>query len=489
MVLYTAQSLPWVTAYTVAHMTQLQSIAQIGIATLILYLAMIYVLLDYRKISPHKNQKYNRRLFLSRKFRRKGMNLKKLVVFSVVFALVAVVAFADINVGANVGSGVVIAKSSGEKDADVETGVGRHTARITADGENDDGTFGGQVYVFAETHDADFGNHWWWGSDAFAFAWWKPIQYVRLQFGHNPYGDIDCKQIVDWGFHASDAPDVGMHNPYGTGDNSLGAATGFYGGFSNFGSLLSLYPVDGLTVNFAVPFSDGKAEDVYKYFHAQIKYDLNNIGSAAISYTGGKNELAYTGSQTAPFDLSKLEVDHSKLFASFYLTAINNMEVNFGFAFPLPVKDDDLKMTYQDPLEVGLGFSFNANDALNIKARLATTFAGNIKPDNGDALNKPFQLGFNIMPSYDLNIVKAFFKAGIMFTGESEAYNAQGKPEKVKDSSAFGWHINPYLTKSVGPGTFYAGFVLESDGIKGSSNDGDKSAVQWSIPLAIVFGF
>ena len=417
------------------------------------------------------------------------MVMKKLIAISVVFALVAGTAFAEINVGANAASGVILAKNSGVKDADVETGVGRHTARITASGQNDEGTFGGQVFVFAEM--GDYYNQFWWGTDAFAFAWWKPLDLVRLQLGHNPWGDIDCKQIVDWGFHASDAPDVGMHNPYGTGDNNLGQDTGFYGGFGSFGSLLSLYPVEGLAINFAVPFANQKAEDTYKGFHAQLSYDISGIGKAAISYVNADNKLSVTpgNPQATPPTAIKYDVSHSKLFASFYLTAIDNMEANIGFAFPFPVTNDDFKVTYSDPLEVGLGFGFNASDAFNIKARIATTLAGKITPEKGDALNMPFKLGFNILPSYNLDIVKVFLKAGIMFTGESEAYDVNGKPEKVKDSSAFGWHINPYVTKSMGAGTFYAGLVLESDGIKGSSKDGDKSAVQWSIPLAIVFGF
>ena len=420
------------------------------------------------------------------------MVMKKLIAISVVFALVAGTAFAEINVGANAASGVILAKSNGEKgDDEIKAAVGRHTARITASGQNDEGTFGGQVFVFAELGE-EYYNQWWWGNDAFAFVWWKPIDLVKLQLGHNPWGDIDCKQIVDWGFHASDAPDVGMHNPYGTGDNSLGQDTGFYGGFGAFGSLLSLYPVEGLAINFAVPFFDGVGREVYKKFHAQLTYDISGIGKAAISYTHDDNVL----------DITNKIFTHSNLYASFFLTAIDNMELNIGLAFPFPVSettgegDFEIKTTWSEPLAVGLGFSFNATDALNIKARLATTFAGNATtvPKKGDTVkvNAPFQLGFNILPSYNLDIVKIFFKAGIMYTGESEDINNEGKVEKVKDSSAFGWHINPYVTKSMGAGTFYAGLVIESDGIKGSAKDSDnkdKSAVKWSIPLAIVFGF
>jgi hypothetical protein len=417
---------------------------------------------------------------------------KKLIAISVVFALIAGAAFAEINVGANAASGVILGKSSGEKDADVMTDVGRHTARITASGQNDEGTFGGQVFVFAEM--GDYYNQFWWGSDAFAFAWWKPIDQVRLQLGHNPWGDIDCKQIVDWGFHASDAPDVGMHNPYGTGGNNLDQATGFYPGFGSFGSLLSLYPVEGLAINFAVPFAKQKAEDTYKKFHAQLTYDISGIGKAAISYTGGVSKwIVDEGDPTDPDydadDYPKVTKDYSKLFASFYLTAVDNMEVNIGVAFPFPVTNDDTKITYSDPLEVGLGFGFNVSDTVNIKARLATTLAGKVAPEKGDAINSPLKLGFNILPSFNLDVVKIFIKAGIMYTGEEEAINSEGKIEKVKDTSMFGWHINPYITKAMGAGTFYAGLVLESDGKKGSSNDGDKSAIQWSVPIAIVFGF
>jgi len=52
--------------------------------------------------------------------------------------------------------------------------------------------------------------------------------------------------------------------------------------------------------------------------------------------------------------------------------------------------------------------------------------------------------------------------------------------------STVGWHVQPYLAINEGPGTFYAGFRLDSTGAKNAA--GDK-VVNWAIPLGIAFNF
>ena len=54
--------------------------------------------------------------------------------------------------------------------------------------------------------------------------------------------------------------------------------------------------------------------------------------------------------------------------------------------------------------------------------------------------------------------------------------------ENANDSSAFGWHINPYVTKRIGACTVYAGFQVESDGM-------NRDIIRWGIPVACQLEF
>jgi hypothetical protein len=49
--------------------------------------------------------------------------------------------------------------------------------------------------------------------------------------------------------------------------------------------------------------------------------------------------------------------------------------------------------------------------------------------------------------------------------------------------STFDWFLNPYIAKSAGGGTFYAGFQVFS------GKSGDDTVINWGIPVGLEYAF
>jgi len=223
----------------------------------------------------------NRRLLPPQKFRRNGMIMKKLMVISVIFALVAGAVFAEINVG-----GAVFGKfnalegvSNGEgKDAYASGGLSR--VRLDGSGETEDGTFGGYIRLEAG---GDFGGVTGWGN-----VWWKPIDMLRFRLGSAGYdGFFAADGVTRWGFYR-DAGDNGVIPEGWAFGNS------FYGGFRD-GAILTVTPLEALEINVGIPILVGttRAEEIYKKTNAQVAFTLDGIGKLAVTYAGayqGDNE-------------------------------------------------------------------------------------------------------------------------------------------------------------------------------------------------------
>jgi len=83
--------------------------------------------------------------------------------------------------------------------------------------------------------------------------------------------------------------------------------------------------------------------------------------------------------------------------------------------------------------------------------------------------------------------VSAFLSVGLKITSPGDNdYGTAGKPDTVTS-----WHLNPYIAikSNWWAPNFYAGLHISSDGVKGSSGDGDASKVNWSVPIGIAVSF
>ena len=239
--------------------------------------------------------------------------MKKIVAISVMFALVAAAAFAQPTIGGQLKAGATLFSGSNNVDQkedntffvnenadeykagdvtekyngvsdDIMAGLRKTDAWINA--KFGDAEMGGVVRAHARSD----GNYH--SPRAFAFMWWRPNEYFRIQAGSNPDGDWGGAQITGWGFNGEAQDFVALDKDSG----DLGGSTvwvartaGFYGGISDTAILTSLYPMEGLTVNIGLPWgeaADGRAIDKWLRFHLQVKYDLEDIGTIAVTYEG-----------------------------------------------------------------------------------------------------------------------------------------------------------------------------------------------------------
>ena len=454
------------------------------------------------------------------------MILKRLIAISVVFALVAGTAFA-VDLGGNVIGTVNFLEGSNAKDANDNTyplgaSAGMNRIRLEGSGENDDGTFGGWIR-FDMGGDATALNPQPWEAPGFlaaslwGHAWWKPIDMLKLWIGSNGGDGFFGKEgVTGWMFYQT-ASDTGVVNPGNVwGGSYLGGdpvifRNAFYAGGIDGGNAfyMTISPIDLIDINIEVPFFNGEAYDpdtnpggsasyIFQRTVAQVDVKLD-FGNIALTYAGAGNkyEPTLTIGPTGIPDL-KGAPDPGKFFLYFGLTSIENLGIDVGLGFPLPLnhifeKDElgagfpEVKVTRVSPLAAGLGVKFTTG-SFGIKARFVANFAGSVKaePDQGtapDPLKDPVNVLVDILPFFSINDnLTVFLSAGLGIAGKAAKNDDWGKAE---GDSTTAWHINPYVQagQEWGP-KFLAGLRLQ-----GSKTGDADGSVSWSIPLALHVGF
>jgi len=443
--------------------------------------------------------------------------MKKLIAISVVFALVAGAAFAA-DVGAVVFGNVEIAKGSTQKDANGDspkpgTGYSEARVRLEASGENDDGTFGGYVRFQTGSQGGDVSA---WGN-----GWWKPIEQVRFLIGSNG-GDnfFGLEGVTGWGFYgvACDVSIISNGNVWGGGytDNGLRFRDAFYGGWDN-GALLTITPNEALEINIGIPYG-GELRDVYPQSTVQIAYKAEGLGTFGVTYEGGvghrdakpgnalvigkyeedgpwvidqntgtlKQEYRKDDPIVQTFGAEKEVNDPMKFYVFAGITAIENLEIDFGLGYTLAYTTE-AKTKVQAPMAIGLGAGYNAGE-FGVKARTVVSLMGSSQDDGEDAVKEPMKLLFDVLPYYAVNDnLNVLFSIGVGY---------QAKQDKKDDDYAkIGFHVEPYIELKGGSTwhpNFYAGIRLETTGKKykeGLESKEGSTYMNWSIPLGIAFAF
>jgi len=298
--------------------------------------------------------------------------------------------------------------------------------------------------------------------------------------------------------------------------------------------------MDALEVNIGVPYSSSAvdAEDLYLKTEAQVAYTIDGIGKVALSFDGGRgvvnakkgtpgkagewyinssdgtvtwvtNEAASkdgfnpngeligtnltdapTTGATAGFE------DPSRVLLYFGLTMIENLGIDVGFAYTFPLTtENSIKKSY--PIYAGLGASYTMGQ-FGVKARVQGKFMESEIGDWSGAKKseKGAVILFDVLPSYAVSDnLTAYLAAGITYTGVDKYDGKKDKLPNDDDKKAtIGWHVDPYLAYSVGPGTFYAGINLSSNGAKNSGKPDEKTGegktwIKWAIPIGLIYNF
>jgi hypothetical protein len=417
--------------------------------------------------------------------------MKKLIAILVVFALFAGAAFAQPAIGGQFKAGATLFAGYTGEETDIISGT-----RFMQNGTEGflnasfgDAEMGGFARFYART-DGDYHS-----PGAFAFAWWQPNQYFKIKIGSNPDRDWGTANITGWGFNGeaqdfvatdqdsnewrnyggSGAADPVRNTPAG-GHASwmyVARATGFYPGIKAASAvLLSLYPMDGLTVNFGIPFGTtdhGSAQNsTWEYEKAnrqwlkldlQVEYAIEEIGTFYLTYDG-------QGAQADPEDATKDKVESPIIYASFYLNqAIENVAVDIGLGF-----QPKLISEVTPPMQIGLGVAYTAEE-FGVKLRVGAKIAGKDAADNAD----PMEIGFHVLPYYKLEAFTFYLNAGV------------GMVVPEEGDSIMGWYFNPYIRKSVNGASLMAGIKVYSSGTKGGKTGvkADETWINWAVPIGI----
>jgi hypothetical protein len=423
--------------------------------------------------------------------------MKKLIAISVVFALVAGAAFAMDVTGTVFGHANLI-EGSTVKDSKVTASGGMDRIRLDGAGEAGDGEFGG--YIRAQVSGDFMGE---WGKiDGFApnaaYAWWKPIDQFKLIIGCNSDAFWGKEGVTGWMFNqmaydCSIAINPGVWYGWGTKDDGVTADGStpfvggafmhnryvFYEGWADWGAGVEITPTDMVGINIAIPWKSGLNEDnmdpdnlpanqaAYIFRAAQFQLDLKlDFGNIALSYDGGYRNTTIVGSAGAIY-----------LYAG--LNVIENLGIDVGFSYHLTGDEKMGQTKYGLPIGVGVGLKYAA-DSFGVKFRTTAALAGDKEGPGGDLM----YINSTVLPYFTISDnMAAFVNIGLgMLMGDGDKVKAM-----TGNSSNMGWFFNPYLRVGAewGP-TFYVGVKAESDGTKGYP---DKTAVFWSVPIALQVSF
>lgn len=394
-----------------------------------------------------------------------NMYMKRLIVISVIFALVMGTAFA-VDVGGTVTGSVNVLEGDNVKDSKITSSAAMNRIRLEGSGENEDGTFGGWIRAEAGSIDFSFGGDGEEGEggegekeDPFislgggfaGYAWWKPIDQLKMWIGSNGGDGFFGKDGYSrWMFYQT-VGDTAVANP----GNAWGGppaqgytfSGAFFGGNGGNAFRATISPAEIVDINLEIPFfNGGEVGDVLGDLVAQLDLKLD-FGNIAVTYTGDSSDAT-----------------NGKAYVFFGLGAVENLDLAIGIGLTLPEDEEG------QPIYAGIAAKYQVNDAFGLKARFLFGGAGE---------DKETGIVFDILPYYAFNdSVTGFFSAGVTMTAPDG------------DDAVIGFHINPYVQvgSEWGP-KFLAGLKVWTDGSTGGGDKGDDTKIQWSVPIAISVGF
>ena len=406
--------------------------------------------------------------------------MRKVIAISVVFVLAVGAAFAQVS--GTIDARFVLAENDGTEDADTFIGGGGSGVAdgyLTLSGQDPDGKFGGLVRIRANENGGNFHR---------AFAWWRPIQQVKIFLGHDLDGLFGTDPLTAWGFHQGGESFVERH------DWDFWRMV-FPGNWDGFGAAFSFYFVQGLEINLVIPTGlpewypgeGDKAGQALTYgqlldsLRLQVNYAIPDIGKIFVSWIGGRQDIIDD-------DLKDGVVNYGQIGGSFLLTAVEGLQLQIGVSTYLYNADNLGKFDNGNdqvaPLAIGLAAHFASGD-FGVKFRSAfvlNAYAANQTTADSwkyRAWNNwyPFVEGtlitFNVMPWYNLGVLTAYLDIGADIAA----------PEGADESPVYIW-INPYIRKSIGPGAIRAGVMI------GIDDDGVNDAViSLKIPVQFTFSF
>ncbi|GHT52829.1 hypothetical protein FACS1894106_2380 [Spirochaetia bacterium] len=392
--------------------------------------------------------------------------MKKLIALFIVLSLVVSTAFAEINFGAWGRAGwaplVIRGSGGGEDGKDALVGVGTGpgwngiggAVGFGVTGINADKTMGFDLNLRVVNPDNGGANGGYLGfGDNIADVWVKPFgEILKITIGKYLVDDLRGKV----GGASSTYAVGGNFGHMGAGDDEDRIFSRFKQGAA--GVHFGIYPVDGLIIGVSFGSSgkyngsaatedvyldkDGKpvytsaAGSIYGALQVGAGYKIPNIGFARVQFIGGNpNDLGKgtsfdfdgdgTDDYTSPsYSYPDYVTGNGTIEAAFQLTAVQGLNLDVGFGFPLPITDvnDNVK---QNPLDLTIGANYSTGN-LGILGRVQVTFGGSSTPDGGKTTTTGLGLQIGVEPTYKIDGIGTLgIELGFGLKGE-DAYDGTG---------------------------------------------------------------
>jgi len=380
--------------------------------------------------------------------------MKKLIAISVIFALVAGAAFAELSVGGQLQIGTTLL--SGNSDADDVNMGGQKAHEAKAKFSFGDGESGGQFGINASgdwlppatNHLVD---------NAWGFMYWRPVEAFRIQVGNNPDGNFGTAQISGWGFTAEAKNSVGAVSDYAGGLYMAERVAAWWDGTGAAANVnMSFFPTDTITINVVLPMAASQeASAMFARLALNAVIGLEDVGKIFITFEG-------TGGLEKDVDT----VSVGNLYASFFLNSLDGMDVDFGVKFGIPFEGPG-GVDVNPGLNVGVGFAMTG-DGFGFKARVGAGLGAGSKAGDVE-VKAPTTISVGLLPYFMLDALTLYVHVGLGMQIPDEG-------ESVTD-----WFFNPYISVPAGNIRFYMGLQVWQRGI----TDGADPAINFSIP----FGF
>ena len=262
-------------------------------------------------------------------------------------------------------------------------------------------------------------------------------------------------------------------------------------GLNGAGFLLSSLPVDGLFIGLLAtagnPVPSGvstTAWDAYHFMQIGAGYQIPNIGHIRAQWIGGylgsyddkKLEKTMLAGGASDFDKKPARIE-----AAFALTAVENLLVDLGGKFYLPVNIKDVSKS-SGGIGIGLGASFRV-DAFSIIFRFDGDFAAYERAWEDDKSLGGANLDFRLTPTYDLDAATIGLLFGLQTALAGKDWEGNG-PDEYNAPLQLGF--GGYVQKGLGKGSIKAGLTFTTATIIDSKANGSP---YFSIPIVLEYAF
>jgi len=267
--------------------------------------------------------------------------------------------------------------------------------------------------------------------------------------------------------------------------------------------MISSAPVEGAYIGILVPgardpwWSDDingttKAMDAYRFMHIGAGYNIDGIGHIRAQWIGGwfgkiDPEKLADDKAASKYDVGPGD-NPARIEAAFALTALDNLLVDIGAKFWLPISDKDGEEKASNGVHVGLGATFRA-EAFAIGAHIDTDLGGYHRKNKDDKSSNGLEsLRIGLVPTYDLDFATVGASLAMLV-------NTAGKDEdgeKIK-GSAMRLGFGGFISKGLAGGSLKAGLAYSTptiiSGLENDDSNGSFGRGVFQIPVILEYAF